>query len=138
MKRFTSFITELEQDWQYMKKPKPTPQAAVDDLGRTIDTPNLPKAERESLPPHKPFGTTQKNIRRLEDAPQGTEDSAEFKLRKQNQDPGRINMIPRRVGPEANPEREQYDTMDTRNTNTQDQMPTINVDQAKRKERLRM
>jgi len=136
MKRFTSFITELEQDWQYMKKPKPMP--AVDDLGRTINTPDLPKPEREALPPQKPFSTTQKNIRRLEDAPRGTEDSAEFNLRKQYQEPNRINMIPRRIGPENNPDREQYDTMDTKNTDTQDQMPTINVNQPRRKERLRM
>jgi len=139
MKSFSTYITEFEQDWERMKKPKPQAAVAVDDFGRTMNTPNLPKAEREPRevqPPRKTSSTTQKNIGRLENAPRGTEDRAEFKLRKQYQDPNRINMLPRKIGPDTDPEREQYDTLDTKR-DTQDQMPEINVDDRKPKKRMR-
>jgi hypothetical protein len=46
-------------------------------------------------------------------------------------------MLPRKIGPDPDPEREQYDTLDTKR-DTQDQMPEINVDDRKPKKRLRM
>ena len=138
MKRFVSFITELEQDWQYMKKPKAQP--AVDDYGRPITTPTLPKAEREVEPASKMSSTQQKNISRLQNAPRGTEDAAEYRMRKEYQPKGWINTFPRRVGPSTDPEKEQRSTVDQTviKRDTQDQMPEINVDEPPPKKRKRI
>ena len=131
MKSFTTYITELEQDWQYMKKPKKE-LTAVDDYGRTIDTPKVTRTANSAVRELPQSGTIQpepptylqKKIRRLADSPAGTEGRAEYKLRKQHQDQGSINMLPRRVGPETDPEKEQYDTYTPKKT-TQDPMPEI-------------
>ena len=144
MKSFTTYITELEQDWEYMKKPEKKFTAAVDDFGRPIDTTKANRtansAVRElpqtgSYQP-KPPSYIQKQIRKLADSPAGTEGRAEYKLRKENQPKGEINMLPRRVGPPTDPEKEQYDTF-TKKYDTQDQMPVINVDMPRAKPRGR-
>lgn len=145
MKSFSTYITEYEQDWQYMKKPDRS-IPAVDEFGRTIDTPKVTRtansAVRElpqtgSVQPKSP-SYMQKGINRLANSPAGTEGRAEYNLRRQHSQPGSINMLPRMTGPETDPEREQYDTMDTYKRDTQDQMPAINVDQPRPKKRLRM
>lgn len=142
MKSFIRFVEERE-DWDFMKKPKKE-LTAVDEFGREIKTPTLPKKEPKNAPEkdpttydpdREPKGVINKNWKRLQDAPPGTEDRAEYKLRKQNR-PDSINMLPRRVGPETNPEREQYDTHINK-YDTQDDMPSINVDEPKSKIRKR-
>lgn len=148
MKSFTTYITELEQDWQYMKKPKKEQLTAVDDYGREIKTPTLPKKEPKEVPEkdptvydpdREPRGVINKNWKRLQDAPPGTEDRAEYKLRKKDQPRGEINLLPRRVGPPTDPEKEQNSTVDHQvlKKDTQDQMPEVNVDEPRPKIRKR-
>lgn len=140
MKRFFQFIEQTTgEKWDYMKKPK---SVAVDDYGRTID---IPKIEVE---PKEVSGTGQKttsnsmrkNISRLQNAPKGTEDRAEYKMRKEFQPPDEINMLPRRVGPSTDPEKEQNSTVDHQvlKKDTQDQMPEVNVDEPRPKIKRRM
>jgi hypothetical protein len=138
MKSFIKYITELEQDWQYMKKPEKK-FTAVDDYGRTIDTTKANRtansAVRElpqtgSIQPDPP-SYLQKKIRKLADSPAGTEGRAEYNLRKQHSQPGSINMLPRMTGPETDPEKEQYDTYTPKKT-TQDPMPEIQTINKKR------
>lgn len=143
MKRFYQFIEQTTDDkWEYMKKPGSIP--AVDDYGRPIDTTKANRtansAVRElpqtgSYQP-KPPSYIQKQIRKLADSPAGTEGRAEYKLRKENQPKGEINMLPRRVGPPTDPEKEQYDTHINK-YDTQDQMPAVNVDMPRAKPRGR-
>lgn len=144
MKSFIRFVEERE-DWDFMKKPKKE-LTAVDDYGREIKTPTLPKKEPKDPPKltnfdaldpdREPVGVINKNWKRLQDAPPGTEDRAEYKMRKEYQPRGEINMLPRRVGPPTNPEREQYDTH-IKKYDTQDDMPSINADEPKAKIRKR-
>jgi hypothetical protein len=138
MKSFSTYITELEQDWEYMKKPKKQFPAAVDEFGRTINIPTLPKDSIENLPnavaKGKPF--MWKRGEQLRNAPPGTEDAAERKLRSSS---GSLSMLPRKLGPSMNPEKEQNDTVDQMviKRDTQDD-PEINVDQLPPKKRKRM
>lgn len=129
-----------------MKKPKQRQIPAVDDYGRVINTPDLPKKVTPSTsnkdlfyvdPDKEPKGVMNKNWKRLQDAPPGTEERAEYKMRREY---GSINMLPRRVGPEMNPETEQMkNTVDhsVLKRDTQDQMPEINVDEPPLKKRKR-
>jgi hypothetical protein len=147
MKSFSTYITELEQDWQYMKKPDRS-IPAVDDYGRTIDTSKANRtansAVRElpqtgSVQPKSP-SHMQKRINKLADSPAGTEGRAEYNLRRQHSQPKSINMLPRMTGPETDPEKEQNSTVDHQvlKKDTQDQMPEINVDMPKAKISRRM
>ena len=147
MKRFYQFIEQTTgEKWEYMKKPNRS-IAAVDDYGRPIDTTKANRtansAVRElpqtgSYQP-KPPSYIQKQIRKLADSPAGTEGRAEYKLRKENQPKGEINMLPRRVGPPTDPEKEQNSTVDHQvlKKDTRDQMPAINVDVPRAKPRGR-
>ena len=144
MKSFTTYITELEQDWEYMKKPDRS-IPAVDDYGRTIDTTKANRTANSAvreLPQTgpaqpKPRSHLQKRIDALRDSPAGTEGRAEYNMRRQHSQPNSINMLPRITGPETDPEKEQYDTHINK-YDTQDQMPEINVDMPKAKIRRRM
>lgn len=150
MKRFFQFIEQTTgEKWDYMKKPNRSIPAvpAVDEYGREIKTPTLPKKQPKEVPEkdptvydpdREPRGVINKNWKRLQDAPPGTEDRAEYKMRKEYR-PDSINMLPRRVGPETNPEKEQNDTVDHQvlKKDTQDQMPEINVDEPPQKIRKR-
>ena len=122
-----------------MKKPKKQFPVAVDEFGRTIDVPTLPKAEKDSIEDlpnapakQKPFMWRRRE--QLRNAPPGTEDAAERKLRSSS---GSLSMIPRKLGPSMNPEKEQNDTITILKKETQDQMPEINVDEPPPKKRKR-
>lgn len=144
MKRFFQFMEQTTgEKWDFMKKPNRS-IPAVDDFGREIKAITLPKKEPKKVPEkdptiydpdREPRDVLNKKWKRLQDAPPGTEDRAEYLMRKEYQPRGEINLLPRRVGPPTNPEREQYDTF-IKKYDTQDQMD-INVDEPKYKIRKR-
>ena len=123
MKKFTAFIAEKDE-WKYMELPKKT-IPAVDDYGRTIDTPEPPKkAKSKQQDDEKEGPWTNRDTDVFYSSP-GTEEHAEKKQRTNTSGDYSTIGIPRKVGPTMKDAQREKDIPDIKK-DTKDNMPNAN------------